>query len=255
VSASLFDLGGRIALVTGSTSGLGREIARGLAEAGASVVVNGRDPVRLAGTIEWLRDAGHAAHGHAFDVTSEPAVVDTVARIEREVGPIDILVNNAGIQRRAPLTDMPREIWDEVLAHNLTGVFLVGRTVARGMIARRRGKIVNIASLMSEVGRRTIAPYAASKGGVRQLTRTMCVEWAPYNIQVNAIGPGYFKTELNAALVADQAFDQWVCTRTPAGRWGEPKELIGAAVFLASAASDFMNGQTIYVDGGILASI
>jgi len=205
--------------------------------------------------VEALRSRDLSAHGFGFDVTSERAVTDAVARIEAEVGPIDILVNNAGIQRRAPLVDMPLETWNEVLTHNLTSAFLVGRAVARGMIARGRGKIINIASLMSEVGRKTIAPYAASKGGVRQLTRAMCVEWAPHNIQVNAIGPGYFKTELNAALLADKAFNDWVCTRTPAGRWGDPAELIGAAIFLASPASDFVNGQIIYVDGGILASI
>jgi gluconate 5-dehydrogenase len=255
VTASPFDLTGRIALVTGSTSGLGREIARGLAEAGAAIVVNGRNDERVRKAVEVFADRGIAARGYVFDVTSEPAVTEAVNNIEAEVGPIDILVNNAGIQKRAPLLDMPKETWDEVLSHNLTSMFLVGRAVARGMIARRRGKIVNIASLMSEVSRKTIAPYAASKGGVRQLTRSMCVEWAPFNIQVNAIGPGYFKTELNAALLADAAFDQWVRTRTPAGRWGEPHELIGAAVFLASAASDFINGQVVYVDGGVLASI
>jgi gluconate 5-dehydrogenase len=255
MSASLFDLSGKIALVTGSTSGLGREIARGLAEAGATLILNGRNAERLKSAVEALRSRDLSAHGFGFDVTSERAVTDAVARIEAEVGPIDILVNNAGIQRRAPLVDMPLETWNEVLTHNLTSAFLVGRAVARGMIARRRGKIINIASLMSEVGRKTIAPYAASKGGVRQLTRAMCVEWAPHNIQVNAIGPGYFKTELNAALLADKAFNDWVCTRTPAGRWGDPAELIGAAIFLASPASDFVNGQIIYVDGGILASI
>jgi gluconate 5-dehydrogenase len=182
-------------------------------------------------------------------------VVDAVARIESEVGPIDILVNNAGIQRRAPLTEMPAETWDEVIRNNLTSVFLVGRTVARGMIARGGGKIINIASLTSEVARKTIGPYTASKGGVKQLTRSMCVEWAPHNIQVNAIGPGYFATELNKDLIADPAFDAWVRGRTPAGRWAQPDELIGTAVFLASRASDFVNGQVIYVDGGTLASL
>jgi gluconate 5-dehydrogenase len=255
LSTSLFNLSGRIALVTGSTSGLGREIARGLAEAGATIVVNGRNAERLQSAVEALRSRGLSAHAYGFDVTSEDAVTDAIARIEAEIGPIGILVNNAGIQKRAPLVDMPLETWNEVLAHNLTSAFLVGRAVARGMIARRRGKIVNIASLMSEVGRKTIAPYAASKGGLRQLTRAMCVEWAPHNIQANAIGPGYFKTELNAVLLADKAFNDWVCARTPAGRWGDPAELIGAAIFLASPASDFMNGQVIYIDGGVLASI
>jgi gluconate 5-dehydrogenase len=255
VSISLFDLTGRVALVTGSSAGLGQAIARGLAEAGAAVVVNGRDPDRLAGAAEALRADGLKAHPYGFDVTSESAVADAVERIEAEVGPIDILVSNAGIQRRGPLVEMSQETWEEVVRTNLTSVFLVGRTVARGMIARRRGKIINIASLMSEVSRKTIAPYASAKGGVRQLTRSMCVEWAAHNIQVNAIGPGYFRTELNAALLADEAFDQWVRARTPAGRWGDPEELVGAALFLASRASDFVNGQVIYVDGGVLASI
>jgi gluconate 5-dehydrogenase len=252
---ALFDLTGKVALVTGSSSGLGRSIARGIGEAGATVVVNGRRADRLKQTVAEFRAAGLDAHAWRFDVTSEPAVTEAVAAIEAEVGPIGILVNNAGIQRRAPLVDMPAETWDEVLAHNLTSVFIVGRTVARGMIARGGGKIVNIASLTSEVSRKTIGPYTAAKGGVRQLTRSMCVEWAAHNIQVNAIGPGYFKTELNAALVADAEFDRWVRARTPAGRWGDPDELIGAAIFLASPASDFMNGQVIYIDGGVLASL
>ena len=252
---TLFDLSGRTALVTGSTSGLGRAIARGLAEAGATIVINGRNEERLASTLGEFRAAGLDAHSRKFDVTSEAAVNEAVAAIEAEIGPIDILVNNAGIQRRMPLTDFPLEDWDEVIRTNLTSLFLVGRAVARGMIARGRGKVINIASLMSEVGRRTVGPYTAAKGGVKALTRTMCVEWAPHNIQVNAIGPGYFVTELNKALVEDAAFNQWVCSRTPAGRWGRPEELIGAAVFLASSASDFMNGQTIYIDGGMLASL
>ena len=196
-----------------------------------------------------------SAVGYAFDVTSEAAVVDAVGKIEREVGPIDILVNNAGIQRRQALVDMDTATFEEVIRTNLTSLFIVGRTVARAMIPRKRGKIINIASLASEVARRTIGPYTAAKGGVRQLTKTMCVEWAEHNIQANAIGPGYFRTELNRALWSDDSFNKWVTARTPAARWGEPEELIGAAVFLSSAASDFMNGQTIYVDGGLLASM
>ena len=255
MGSSLFDLGGRIALVTGSTAGLGQAIARGLGEAGATLIVNGRNQERLASTVEDFRQAGLEAHAYGFDVTSFAAVRESVERIEKEVGPIDILVNNAGIQRRGLLLDMPEETWEEVIRHNLTSVFLVAKAVAPGMIARKRGKIINIVSLTSEVARRTIGPYTASKGGVRQLTKTMCVEWAAHNIQVNAIGPGYFRTELNAALQADPEFDKWVCARTPAGRWGEPDELIGVATFLASSASDFVNGQMVYVDGGLLASI
>jgi len=255
MSTRLFDLTGRIALVTGSTSGIGHSLARGLAQAGAAVVVNGRDGGRVAGVVHEFRTEKLEAHGSRFDVTDEAAVEAEVARIEAEIGPIDILINNAGIQRRAPLLDMSAETFDEVMRTNLTGVFLVGRAVARGMVARRRGKIVNIASLASEVARRTIAPYVAAKGAVKQLTRAMCVEWAGSNIQVNGIGPGYFVTPLNETLKADQAFDSWVTARTPAGRWGHPDELVGAAVFLSSAASDFVNGQILYVDGGILASL
>lgn len=255
MSTRLFDLTGRIALVTGSTSGIGHSLAKGLAQAGATVVVNGRDSERIARVVQDFEAESLKAHGSRFDVTDEAAVEAEVARIEAEIGPIDILVNNAGIQRRAPLLDMSAEIFDEVMRTNLTGVFLVGRAVARGMVARRRGKIVNIASLASEVARRTIAPYVAAKGAVKQLTRAMCVEWAGSNIQVNGIGPGYFVTPLNETLKADQAFDAWVTARTPAGRWGHPDELVGAAVFLSSSASDFVNGQILYVDGGILASL
>ena len=255
MSTSLFALNGRIALVTGSTAGLGRAIARGLAEAGATIVVNGRNAERLDATVAAFRRQGLAAHGCRFDVTSESEVNDAVGRIESEFGPIDILVNNAGIQRRAPLIEMSEAVFEEVLKTNLTSVFLVGKAVAARMIPRGRGKVINIASLTSEVARRTIGPYTAAKGGVRQLTKTMCVEWAPFNIQANAIGPGYFRTELNAALINDPEFDRWVCGRTPAGRWGDPDELIGAAIFLASPASDFVNGQVIYVDGGLLAAI
>jgi gluconate 5-dehydrogenase len=255
MSTSLFDLTGKIALVTGSTSGLGRAIAGGLAAAGATIVVNGRNIERLNETVKAIRARGCKAEGYPFDVTSEAAVIEAVAKIEREVGPIDILINNAGIQRRQPLVEMSEATFEEVMKHNLTSVFLVGRTVAKGMIARERGKVVNIASLTSEVARKTIGPYTAAKGGVRQLTKTMCVEWAEHNIQVNAIGPGYFRTELNKSLWEDKAFNSWVTGRTPAGRWGEPEELIGIAIFLSSAASDFMNGQTVYVDGGLLAGM
>ncbi len=255
MSTSLFDLTGKVALVTGSTSGLGQAIAGGLAAAGATVVINGRNKERLDATVADLKARGLNAVGYAFDVTDEPAVVDAVGKIEREVGPIEILVNNAGIQRRQPLLEMSEATFEEVIKTNLTSLFIVGRAVARGMVERKRGKIVNIASLASELARPTIGPYTAAKGGVRQLTKTMCVEWAAHNIQANAIGPGYFRTELNRALWSDAKFNEWVEARTPAARWGEPEELIGAAIYLCSAASDFMNGQTIYVDGGLLASM
>ncbi len=255
MSTALFDLTGRIALVTGATSGLGHAIARGLAEAGATVVVNGRDAGRISAAVEGFRADGLRAFGSRFDVTAEAEIAPEIERIEDEIGPIDILINNAGIQRRAPILEMDLATFEEVVRTNLTGVFLVGQAVARGMVRRRRGKIVNIASLTSEVARKTIAPYTAAKGAVKQLTKSMCVEWAPHNIQVNAIGPGYFETPLNEALMNDAAFDAWVKGRTPAGRWGVPKELVGAAVFLSSGASDFVNGQVVYVDGGLLAAI
>ena len=255
MSTQLFDLTGRIALITGSTSGIGHSLATGLAQAGATVVVNGRDQGRIDTAVEALRREGLRAHGMRFDCCEESEINEGVARIESDIGPIDILINNAGIQRRAPLLDMEREVWDDVIRTNLTGVFLVGRAVARGMVARRRGKIINIASLTSEVARRTIAPYTAAKGAVKQLTKAMCVEWAASNVQVNGIGPGYFATPLNKALMEDPAFDSWVTARTPMGRWGDTRELIGAAIFLSSAASDFVSGQVIYVDGGLLASM
>jgi gluconate 5-dehydrogenase len=255
MSLNLFDLTGRTALVTGATSGIGLSLATGLAQAGAGVVVNGRDQERIDRAIATLKAEGLHAHGMRFDCTVESEVDAGIARIEREIGPIDILINNAGIQRRAPLLEMETALWDDVIRTNLTGVFLVGRAAARGMVDRRRGKIINIASLTSEVARKTIAPYAAAKGAVKQLTKAMCVEWASSNIQVNGIGPGYFATPLNKALLEDPAFDAWVKARTPSGRWGDPKELVGAAVFLSSAASDFVNGQIIYVDGGLLASL
>ncbi len=250
-----FDLTGRVALVTGSSQGLGFTLARGLAEAGATVVLNGRDAERLAGAVERLRDAGLDARGYVFDVTRREDVAAAIARIEREAGPIDVLVNNAGIQRRAPLEQVEGAVWREVLDTNLTAPFLVGQHVARGMIARRAGKIINICSLMSEVGRPTIAPYTAAKGGLKMLTKAMATEWARHNIQVNGIGPGYFKTEMNRALFEDEQFDAWIRERTPARRWGAPEELIGPAVFLASDASSFVSGQIIYVDGGILATL
>ena len=191
----------------------------------------------------------------AFDVTDAAAVQAGVDRIEAETGPIDILVNNAGIQRRAPLEDFAVDTWREIVSANLDSVFFVGQAVARHMIARKRGKIINIASLQSEAARYSIAPYTATKGAVKNLTKGMCTDWARHGLQVNAIGPGYFDTPLNKALVDDPKFDAWLRARTPAGRWGDVKELQGAAIFLASSASDFVNGQTIYVDGGVLATL
>ncbi len=255
MTEDLFDLTGRIALVTGSSQGLGLVLARGLGEAGATVVLNGRNKKRLGDAVDALVDAGLKAYGCAFDVTDADAIDRAVGGIADDVGPIDILVNNAGIQRRGPLESLDEAAWREVIDTNLTAVFLVSRRVVRGMIGRKRGKIINICSLMSELGRETTANYAAAKGGLKMLTRAMAVEWARHNIQANGIGPGYFLTEMTRQLADDPQFDAWIRGRTPAGRWGDPVELVGAAVFLASAASDFVNGQIIYVDGGILAAL
>jgi len=250
-----FDLHGKVALVTGAYRGLGFAIAQGLAEAGATVVLNGRKAELLASAAKTLTDAGRRASTCVFDVTDGDAVRAGIAAIEREHGRLDILVNNAGIQRRNPLVDFKRQDWDDVIATNLTAPYLVAQAALPGMIARKSGKIVNIASLMSELARPTVVPYTAAKGGVRQLTRGMAVELAPHNIQVNAISPGYFATEMNRALIDNAEFNAWVCKRTPAGRWGEPVELAGLAVFLASRAADYMTGQIVIMDGGMSVSL
>jgi len=255
VNSNLFDLGGRLALVTGSSRGIGHALAWGLAEHGARVVVNGRDAEKVGEVAENFRSAGLDADASPFDVTDAAAVEEAIARIEKDMGAIDILVNNAGMQFRAPLEDFPDDKWRQLLETNISSVFFVGRAVARRMIPRRRGKIINIASVQSEFARRSIAPYTATKGAVRNLTKGMCTDWAGYGLQINAIAPGYFKTELNRALVEDDEFSAWIERRTPAARWGNVEELIGAAVFLASEASSFVNGQTLYVDGGMGATL
>lgn len=252
----LFGLAGRVALVTGSSAGIGLALAGGLARAGAAVVLNGRDPAKVEAAVRALRDAGHAAaHAMPFDVTDGAAVAEGVARIEAEVGPIEILVNNAGVQRRGPLEDYPEATWRELMRTNLDAVFLVGQAVARRMIPRRSGRMINICSVQSELGRPNIAPYAASKGAVKMLTKGMAIDWGKHGIRVNGLGPGYFATELNRALVDDPAFSAWLTGRTPLGRWGEVDELVGAAVFLASDASSFVTGHVLYVDGGVTASL
>lgn len=252
---SLFDLSGRVALVTGSSQGLGFAIARGLARAGATVVLNGRDKAKLEDAAELLRGEGLKISTSAFDVTNGSAVGEGIARIESDVGPVDILCNNAGIQRRALLAEMTETQWREVIDMNLTSAFLVSRRIVSRMIERQKGKIINICSLMSEAGRPSTGNYAAAKGGLKMLTRAMATEWAKFNIQSNGIGPGYFETELTKPLVENREFNQWICNRTPAGRWGRPDELVGTAVYLAAPASDFVNGQIVYVDGGLLAAI
>jgi gluconate 5-dehydrogenase len=246
-----FDLTGKIALVTGSSQGIGLAIAEGLGEAGARIVINGRDAGKLEAARAALSAKGLTVSVAVFDVTDEQAVAQGVQRIEQETGPIDILVNNAGMQFRTPLEDFPLEKWRELMRVNVESAFIVGKAVAKGMIARKQGKIINISSVQSELGRPTIAPYTATKGAIKMLTKGMCADWARHGIQVNAIGPGYFKTPLNQALVDDPEFSAWLEKRTPAGRWGTTDELIGAAVFLASPASSFVNGHILYVDGGI----
>jgi gluconate 5-dehydrogenase len=255
MSVPLFDLTGRVALVTGAYRGLGFGIARGLAEAGATVILNGRKPDELAKSAKTLTDAGLRADSAAFDITDRGAIRAAVDGAIARHGAIDILVNNAGIQRRGPLVDFPQEQWDEIIATNLTAPFAMSQAVLPGMIARKRGKIIHIASLMSELARPTVVPYTAAKGGVRQLTRGMAVELAPHGIQVNAIAPGYFATEMNRALIDNAEFNAWVCKRTPAGRWGQPDELAGLAIFLSSSASDYMTGQMLVIDGGMSVAL
>jgi gluconate 5-dehydrogenase len=254
MSHPLFDLSGRTALITGSSRGLGHAIAEGLAQAGARLVLNGMDTERLALSAAALRAKGHQVEEAAFDVTDEAAVCAAFARLDGAGIEVDILVNNAGIQLRKPLVELSRAEWDKVLNTNLTSAFLVGREAAKRMIARGRGgKVINIGSLTSEAARATTAPYTAAKGGIKMLTRAMAAEWAEHGIQANAIGPGYMATEMNTALLGNPAFDAWVKGRTPARRWGRPDELAGTAIWLASQASEYVNGQIIYVDGGMLA--
>ena len=250
-----FDLAGRVALVTGAYRGLGFAIARGLAAAGARVFINGRNADALAGAREVLAGDGLNVETALFDVTDSRAVREGVASAASRAGAIDILVNNAGIQRRHALVDFPQHEWNEIIATNLTAPYLVSQAVMPDMIARKRGKIIHIASLMSELARPSVVPYAAAKGGIRQLTRGMAVELAQHNIQVNAIAPGYFATEMNRALLDNPTFDAWVKQRTPAGRWGEPDEIGGLAVFLASGASDYVTGQIIMIDGGMSVAL
>ena len=255
MASGLFSLEGRTALVTGSSRGIGFAIADALSGAGAQVVLNGRSAEALDEAAARLGELGRTVQVAAFDVTDPKAVSEGVDRIEREVGPIDILVNNAGMQRRGPLDQFDDDDWRTLMATNLDSVYFVGKAAARHMIARGRGKIINIASVQSELARPGIAPYTASKGAVKNLTKGMCADWAGHGLQINAIGPGYFATPLNKALIEDPVFDSWLKKRTPAGRWGRLEDLHGVAVFLASSASDFINGQTIYVDGGIVSVI
>ncbi len=252
---NLFDLKNKRALITGSAQGIGNLLAKGLAAHGASIVINDITQERAEKAARELVAQGYDASAVAFDVTCKQAIIDGVKKIEETIGQIDILINNAGIQRRHPFLEFPEEEWDQVINVNQKSVFLVSQVVGDYMVKREAGKIINICSMQSELGRDTITPYAASKGAVKMLTRGMCVELARYNIQVNGIAPGYFKSDMTKALVENEEFTKWLCNRTPANRWGNPEELIGAAVFLSSKASDFVNGHLVFVDGGMLAAV
>jgi len=255
ITAQTFRLDGRLALVTGSSAGIGLGLARGLAQAGASIVLNGRDAHKLKATAATLRAEGFDVFERAFDVTDAAAVKSNIDLIEQDIGPIDILINNAGIQRRAPLHEFDHKDWHELMQTNLDSVFFVGQAVAQHMITRHKGRIINICSVQSELGRPGISPYMASKGALKMLTKGMAIDWGSLGLNVNGIGPGYFKTELNEKLVNDATFSAWLTNRTPSRRWGEVEELAGAAVFLASDASTFVNGHILYVDGGVTAQL
>jgi gluconate 5-dehydrogenase len=264
IDATTFRLDGRLALVTGSSMGIGYALARGLAQAGAAVVLNARDEARLEAAAKTLRTEGHTIHTRAFDVCDIAAVQASVDAIERDIGAIDILVNNAGVQRRAPFHEMPAEQWQTLMRTNVDSAIIVSQAVARRMVernataapgVRRGGRIVNICSVQSELGRPGIAAYAASKGALKMLTKGMAIDLGPHGITVNGLGPGYFKTELTAALVADAKFSEWLLNRTPSRRWGEVEELAPALVFLASDAARFVNGHILYVDGGVTATL
>ncbi|WP_179021075.1 gluconate 5-dehydrogenase [Winogradskyella forsetii] len=257
MSINLFDLSGKVALITGGTHGLGMAMAMGLGKAGATLVINGASSQeKLDKAVAEYKSEGLNAFGYLFDVTNETQVIQNIKKIEDEVGVIDILVNNAGIIKRTPLEEMEVEDFEQVLKVDLVSPFIMSKHVIKGMIKRREGKIINICSMMSELGRNTVAAYAAAKGGLKMLTRNMATEWSKHNIQVNGIGPGYFATSQTAPIRVDgHPFNEFIISRTPAGRWGNPEDLQGAAIFLASKASDFVSGQIVYVDGGILATI
>ena len=257
MSINLFDLSGKIALVTGGTHGLGMAMAIGLGNAGATLIINGvSSQEKLDHAVAEYKALGIKTFGYLFDVTSEAQVIENISKIEKEVGNIDILVNNAGIIKRIPLEDMEVAEFEQVIKVDLESPFIVSKHVVKGMITRKEGKIINICSMMSELGRNTVGAYAAAKGGLKMLTRNMATEWAKHNIQVNGIGPGYFATNQTEPIrVNGNPFNDFIIGRTPAGRWGDPADLQGAVIFLSSKASDFVSGQIVYVDGGILATI
>lgn len=252
---STFQLNSKLALITGSSAGIGFALARALGEAGAHVVINGRNSQKVSAAVQTLKNEGLNVSASVFDVTDAQSVSTAVNDIETQLGAIDILVNNAGMQIRGPLHEYKDDDWQTLMRTNLDSVYYVGKTVAQKMIPRGRGKIINICSVQSELGRPGIAPYTASKGAVKMFTKGMAIDWGPFGIQVNGIGPGYFKTELNQKLVDDPQFSSWLVGRTPSRRWGDVEDLGGAAVFLASDASKFVNGHILYVDGGVTATL
>jgi gluconate 5-dehydrogenase len=253
----LFDLTGKRALITGATHGLGMAMANGLGSAGATLIINGySSQEKIDAAVKEYKKNGYKAHGYRFNVTDENEANAAVEKIEKEIGPIDILVNNAGIIKRIPMLEMALKDWREVIDTDLTGVFVMTKPVARRMVERRAGKIINVCSMMSELGRNSVGAYAAAKGGLKMLTKNMATEWAKYNVQVNGIGPGYFATSQTAPIRVDgHPFNEFILNRTPAARWGHPDDLQGATIFLAGKGSDFVTGQIVYVDGGILATI
>ena len=253
--AGLFNLEGQTALITGSTRGIGFALACGLGQAGAHVLINGRSADAIQKVVDELNSRSIAATGLVADVTQQDEISAQIDRYEAHTGPIDILVNNAGMQHRAPLESFEADVFDQMIAVNLKAAFYTAKALSAFMIARQHGRIINIASVMSLLARPGIAPYTATKGAIANLTKGMAADWAGYGLNCNAIAPGYFKTELNAALVADKKFTAWLERRTPAGRWGDVSELVGTAVYLASPASSFVNGQIIYVDGGLTATV
>jgi gluconate 5-dehydrogenase len=252
---NLFDVAGKVALVTGSSRGIGNALARGLASSGCIMILNGTNKETLDSAVNRFKADGLEAFGYNFDVTNESEVNENIERIQNEVGLIDILVNNAGIQIRGPLENFEYSDWQKVINTNLTSAFLLSKAAVKGMIERKAGKIINICSVQSELARPSITPYTASKGGLRNLTRGMAAEWGKFNIQINGIAPGYFKTEMTKSLYQNESFDSWLRSRTPANRWGDPEELIGSLIFLASKASNYINGHIIYVDGGLVTCV
>ncbi|MFO7674074.1 MAG: gluconate 5-dehydrogenase [Lutibacter sp.] len=254
---TLFNVSGKIALVTGSTHGLGMAMARGLGLAGATIIVNGNSSQeKIDAAVAEYQNEGIKAVGYKFNVTNEQEVITAIAKIEAEVGNIDILINNAGIIKRTPLLEMEVADFKEVIDIDLVSPFIVSKHVVKGMVLRKQGKVINICSMMSELGRNSVGAYAAAKGGLKMLTKNMATEWAKYNIQVNGIGPGYFATKQTEPIRVDgNPFNDFIINRTPAAKWGDPNDLAGAAIFLSSKASDFVNGHILYVDGGILATI